>query len=207
MNSKPTVIVLAEPPSEASRARSEPLGAMAAFSGLDTTLRRVLDSGLPMLLVAPHEQAAPALSLLPSKDILAVSGPRPLHPRADWLVQCIASAVMARPQASGWLLLPAHMPMLQSSTLQAVAQGLQAQGPIVFPCHRHLRGHPVGFSAELFSELVRLGSEQDLRRLTARYPSIDIEVNDPGIHLVPEVPVPAQALASPQRRGVVSSPW
>jgi molybdenum cofactor cytidylyltransferase len=41
----------------------------------------------------------------------------------------------------------------------------------------------VAFSAELYSELVRLGSEQDLRRLAARYPSVDIEVDDPGVHL------------------------
>jgi len=159
---------------------------MATFNALDTTLRRVLASGLPMLLVAPADQAAAAIDLVPSKDILVVASPPTLQPRADWLVGCMAAAVMTRPQASGWLLLPADMPMLQVGTLQSLADILPSQGPIVFPCHRHRRGHPVAFSAELYSELVRLGSEQDLRRLAARYPSVDLEIDDPGIHLALE---------------------
>ena len=186
MNTKPTVIVLAEPPSDAARVPHDTDGAMSTFNALDTTLRRVLASGLPMLLVAPADQAAAAVDLVPSKDILVVPSPPTLQPRADWLVGCMAVAVMTRPQASGWLLLPADMPMLQCETLLTLADSLPRQGPIVFPCHRHRRGHPVAFSAELYSELVRLGSEQDLRRLAARYPSVDLEVDDPGIHLALE---------------------
>lgn len=186
MNTKPTVIVLAEPLPATARVRSHGDTAMASFSALDTTLRRVLNSGLPMLLVAPPEQAAEALHLLPHNDILAVASPATAQPQGDWLVRCIASAIMSRPESLGWLVLPADMPMLQSETLTTLAAGLQGQGPIVFPCHRHMRGHPVAFSPELYSELIRLNSEHDLRRLAARYPSVDVEVNDPGIHLTLE---------------------
>lgn len=188
MNSQPTVIVLAEPPPAASWSRVDNPPAMAPYGAVDTTLRRALSSGLPVLLAATADESAEALKLLPRDDILTVPAPPTLQPRVDWLVHCIAAAVMARPQADGWLLLPADMPMLQSNTLQALAQGMHGprSGPIVFPSHRHMRGHPIGFSAELYSELIRLNSEQDLRRLAARYPSVDVEVDDPGVHLAPD---------------------
>lgn len=187
MSTTPTVIILAEPPPEdPMRPRAETGGAMAAFSTLDTLLRRVLSADLPMLLVAPPDQADAALTLLPQDDILMVSPPPLLQPRGDWLVRSMASGIMARSLSPGWIILPADMPMLQASTLQTLAHGLSnglTQGPIAYPCHRHLRGHPAAFSAELYSELVRLGSEHDLRRLAARYPAIDVDVDDPGIHL------------------------
>lgn len=43
----------------------------------------------------------------------------------------------------------------------------------------------MGFSAELFSELIRLGNERDLTRLTARYPAAAVNVDDPSI-LMPQ---------------------
>jgi len=92
----------------------------------------------------------------------------------------VAAGVEASPQAPGWLLLPADMPMLQIETLRAVANAV-AQYTVVFPQYRHRRGHPVGFSAELFSELIRLDSERDLGRLTARYPAMGVDVDDPGV--------------------------
>lgn len=182
MITKPTVLVLAPFQPERLQASADPGSPLGAFSVLDTTLRRVLSSGMPLLLVAPDDQAQAALGLLPYQDVLAVPPPRAGQTHCDWLVRNIASGVMHRSQSPGWLLLPADMPMLQSSTLQVLAAGL-GRGPIVYPCYRHRRGHPVAVSAELFSELVRLGSEQDLRRLAARYPSVDVEVEDPGVQM------------------------
>lgn len=185
MSNWPTVLILAAPQPQPARGRTDLDGPMAAFSTLDTTLRRVLASGMPMLLVAPESQAHAATSLLPHQDVLAVPPPRPGQPHGDWLVRGIAAGVLHRPQSPGWLLLPADMPMLQTSTLQALAAGLQ-HGPIVYPCHRHRRGHPIAMSSELFSELMRLDSEQGLRRLAARYPCVDVEVDDPGVHMAME---------------------
>ncbi|HET6788792.1 MAG TPA: NTP transferase domain-containing protein [Aquabacterium sp.] len=183
MSTTPTVIILAEPLSEDQlRTRADTSGPMAAFSTLDTLLRRVLNADLPMLLVAPPEQADAALTLLPQDDILTLSPPTLLQSRGDWLVRGMAAGIMARSLSPGWIILPADMPMLQARTLQALAQGL-SQGPMAYPCHRHLRGHPVAFAGELYSELVRLNSEHDLRRLAARYPAVDVDVDDPGIHL------------------------
>lgn len=180
MTPLPTVIVLADPTVDQGRGRAaDDDGAMANFSTLDTSLRRVLGSGLPMLLVAPQDQADEALTLLPKRDIL-VSGTPPDTHKGDWMVRCLASAIMTRSHAQGWIILPSDMPMLQAPTLHSLVRGL-AQGPIVFPTYRHVRGHPVAFAAELYSELVRLDSEQSLRRLAARYPSVEVEVDDPGV--------------------------
>ncbi len=182
MLTKPTVLILAAPQPEQARARADIGGALGALSALDTTLRRVLSSGMPLLLIAPDDQAHAALSLLPHHDVLAVPPPRPGQAHSDWLVRNISSGVMHRPQSPGWLLLPADMPMLQAGTLQALASGL-GRGPLAYPCYRHRRGHPIAVSAELYSELVRMESEQDLRRLAARYPSVDVDVDDPGVHM------------------------
>ena len=51
----------------------------------------------------------------------------------------------------------------------------------MFAQHQGRRGHPVGFSAELFSDLVQLTGDEGARRLIARYPSRGVEVADPGV--------------------------
>lgn len=178
MKALPTVIILADPQ---MATQAHPAGAaMNHVSALDTTLRRVLACNLPRVLVAPPAAAQAASATLPGQDIITCSPPLPGQSPSDWLVACMAIAVLHRPEASGWLLLPADMPMLNVNTLLAVAQGL-SQAPIVFPCHRHMRGHPVGLSSELYADLVRAQGEKDLRRLTARYPSVDVDVDDPGV--------------------------
>ena len=91
----------------------------------------------------------------------------------------IAQGVAARPQAAGWLVLPGDMPLVKPATLLAVAAGL-AHAPVVYAQHLGRRGHPVGFAAELFSELVQLRGDEGARRITARYPSVGLELGDPG---------------------------
>ena len=92
----------------------------------------------------------------------------------------IAAGVASRPNVPGWLVLPGDMPMVMPRTLIAVA-GLLTQHPVVFAQYRGRRGHPVGFAAELFSDLVQLSGDEGARRVVARYPSIGLEVDDPGV--------------------------
>ena len=70
--------------------------------------------------------------------------------------------------------------MVQASTLQAVGRELENY-PVVYAQHRGRRGHPVGFSAELYSELVALSGDEGARRLLARYPAFGVEIDDPGV--------------------------
>ncbi len=94
----------------------------------------------------------------------------------------IASGVSASSTASGWLVLPGDMPLVRPETLQAVAARL-AEHPVAYAQHKGRRGHPVGFAAELFTELVTLAGDEGARRLVARYPSSAVEVDDPGVLL------------------------
>jgi molybdenum cofactor cytidylyltransferase len=55
------------------------------------------------------------------------------------------------------------------------------QNAVVYAQFKGRRGHPVGFSAELYSELVTLDGDEGARRLVSRYPSLGLEVNDPGV--------------------------
>ena len=182
MSSQPTVIILAEPDAEPARSSGGAAMPLGPFDTLGTLLRKVVSAEWPVLLVAPPGPAQAALSLLPQKDILVAPEPPALHPPGDWLVRAMAAGVMARSLSPGWVIVPGDMPMLQVDTLHVLARNL-VRAPILYPSHRHVRGQPVALASELYSELIRLDSEADLRRLTARYPAQDIEVDDPGIHM------------------------
>jgi molybdenum cofactor cytidylyltransferase len=51
----------------------------------------------------------------------------------------------------------------------------------VYAQYRGRRGHPVGFAAELYSELVALSGDEGARRVVARYPVHGEEVDDAGV--------------------------
>ena len=92
----------------------------------------------------------------------------------------IAAGVTAAASAPGWLILPGDMPLLRPSSIRAVA-GQLLQDPVVFAQYRGQRGHPVGFSAELFSELIALDGDAGAKRLLARFAAQGVEVDDPGV--------------------------
>ena len=82
-------------------------------------------------------------------------------PTCNWV--WAASGVSASADAGGWLLLPGDMPTVQPSTLLAVAAKLPHH-VVVYAQYRGQRGHPVGFSPELYSELVQLSGDEGARR-------------------------------------------
>ena len=52
---------------------------------------------------------------------------------------------------------------------------------VVYAQYRGRRGHPVGFAAELYSELTALTGDEGARRVIARYPAFAVERDDPGM--------------------------
>ncbi len=92
----------------------------------------------------------------------------------------IAAGVAASPDSSGWLVLPGDMPLIQPSTVLAVANALDDHA-VAFAQYRGRRGHPVGFAAELYPELTALSGDEGARRIIARYPASPVELDDPGI--------------------------
>ena len=78
--------------------------------------------------------------------------------------------------------MPADMPLAKPTSMAAVAAALPSH-PVAYAQYRGRRGHPVGFGAELFSELVRLSGDEGARRILARYPGQAVELDDAGVLL------------------------
>lgn len=173
----PTVIVLASGRGERFRAAggigSKLQSALAGQPVLAHTLDAVRASGLPWHL----------------EDVG--------HPGMG---DSIAAAVRATSDAAGWLILPGDLPLVQSTTLRAVAAALSAAVHAAQPRFRGERGHPVGFAAACFAQLSalegNLGAAPVLRALRAAGAVTDVEVEDIGI--VTDVDTP-DALAQAER--------
>jgi molybdenum cofactor cytidylyltransferase len=178
MKNEPAIVVLAAGAGSRYRGTrhklSEPLG---GDSVLVRTLRNALASEMPVVLVISAALVAEAKGLVAPGDTIVVD-PRS---QTSWgMGDSIAAGVSVHASASGWLVLPADMPLIRPSSLRAVADALDQQ-PIAYAQHRGRRGHPVGFGAELFSELVMLKGDEGARRLLARYPTAAVELDDPGV--------------------------
>ena len=142
------------------------------------TVANALSTGLPVKVVTTEPLAPLVNALVATRDIV-------LLPEADaapdmGMGTSISSGVMSAAQSAGWLVLPADMPFVRPQTLISVAAALPGP-PVVYAQHAGRRGHPVGFGAELYSELVALRGDEGARRVVARYPALAVDVDDPGV--------------------------
>jgi molybdenum cofactor cytidylyltransferase len=181
-NGRPLVLVLAAGRGTRFRGKGHKLEqSLGADTVLERTLATVMATGLPMVVVSSAQLAPAARRLVASRDVVVM----PEHdargrPEPMGMGHSIAAGVAATGDASGWLIVPADMPLLQPHSILAVAAAL-GQNPVVYAQYRGQRGHPVGFNAELFSELVGLQGDEGARRILARYPSLGLELDDPGV--------------------------
>ena len=189
MNSTPVIIVLAAGLGSrfggAQHKLSQTLGSTTV---LGETLQHAIESGLPVVVVTTQPVWGEVSKMVAGRDVVLMPTPTPvavaglshLTGQRTGMGLSIAAGVAARPNAAGWLVLPGDMPLVQASTLRAVAKALP-QHPVVYAQHLGRRGHPVGFAAELFSDLVQLSGDDGARRILARYPSFGVEVSDAGV--------------------------
>ena len=130
---RPVVLVLASGRGERFAASGGSTHKLQAPLGDTTVLQHTLDavraSGLPWHL----EQTA--------------------HPGMG---DSVAAAVRATADASGWLVLPADLPLVRADSLRAVAEALLDHA-VVVPVVRGQRGHPVGFAKACGPALRALG--------------------------------------------------
>ena len=189
MRIRPTIIVLAA--GSGSRFGG-PLHKLAQpFDGttvLGATVRQAIQSQLPVVVVTTELLARQLTTPLATRDIVLLSEAE----AARGMGFSIATGVAERSGAPGWLVLPGDMPLVQAATLLAVATALE-QYPVVYAQYRGRRGHPVGFAAELYSELVLLTGDDGARRVVARYPAFGQEVPDDGVLM--DVDTPADLVA------------
>lgn len=156
---------------------SQPL---AGSTVLAATLENVVASGLAVVVVTTAELVPIAQQVVAARDILLLPPVGSASTEPLGLGYSIACGVQARANAAGWLVLPADMPLIRPDTLQRVARAL-SHYPVAYPQYRARRGHPVGFSAELYNELIGLSGDEGARRLLARYPSQALDLDDPGV--------------------------
>ncbi|MFN4116219.1 MAG: nucleotidyltransferase family protein [Inhella sp.] len=145
---------------------------------LGRTLATALASRLRVVVVCTESLAPVVRRSIAARDVVVLG----TEAAAQGMGRSIAAGVAAAADAPGWLILPGDMPLLKAETLRAVAAQLQ-HDPVVFAQHRGQRGHPVGFSAELYSELSALQGDEGARRLLARYAAQPVVVDDPGVLL------------------------
>lgn len=179
MRFRPSIVVLAA--GKGSRFGGD-LHKLAQVFGASTvlgsTLRNAIESQLPVVVVTTAALAPLAARQLALRDIVVVTEEQ----AARGMGHSISCGVGERSGAPGWLILPGDMPLVRPGTLLAVARALEHH-PVVVAQYRGRRGHPVGFSAELYSELVMLTGDDGARRVVLRYPAHGEEVDDPGVLL------------------------
>jgi len=181
MKPRPAVIVLAAGSGTRFGAAGHKLTQrLGTSSVLASTLRHAITSHLPVVVVTTEALAETARHHVASRDVVVVPSVGTPSARPLGMGYSIAAGVGARPDANGWIVLPGDMPLVQPSTILAVCAALDHH-PIAYAQHRGRRGHPVGFAAELYSELVTLSGDEGARRLVARYPAHGVEVDDPGV--------------------------
>ena len=162
MSALPTVIVLAAGKGERFRA-----------SGATQDKLQALLCGRP---VQDHVLAAVNASGLPCH---VVERRHTAHLMKPGMGDSIACGVAATPDALGWLILPADLPLIQAHTLLAVARAL-TEHEVVVPRHQGQSGHPVGFSRSCRSALLQLTGDQGARSVLAKHAVHRLEVEDEG---------------------------
>lgn len=162
MTARPTVIVLAAGQGARFRAsgatQDKLLAPLCGRAVRDHVLAAVHASGLPCHVVTREHTA---------------------HLPNPGMGDSIACGVAATPQAQGWLILPADLPLIEARTLLAVAEAL-AQHPVVVPRYQGQSGHPVGFASSCRSALLKLTGDQGARSVVAQHTVCRLEVNDEG---------------------------
>ncbi len=181
MKNQPAVVVLAAGAGSRYHGTRHKLSEkLGGDTVLERTLRNAIASEMSVVLVISEALLGEAKGLIAPADMVVVDA-RSLRSQTGWgMGDSIAAGVSIHASATGWLMLPADMPLVRPASLRAVAAALDQQ-PIAFAQHRGRRGHPVGFGAELFSELVMLKGDEGARRLLARYPTAAVELDDPGV--------------------------
>ena len=160
---KPTVVVLAAGQGARFRASGGTTGKLQApLCGrpvLDHVLDAVRSSKLPWHVVTEHDTA---------------------HHEQQGMGTSIAVGVAATPNAGGWLILPGDLPLIQASTLWAVADAM-AHHVVVVPQYQGESGHPVGFGAQCGLDLQALRGDQGARSVVKTHgPAHQMPCDDPG---------------------------
>jgi molybdenum cofactor cytidylyltransferase len=179
----PAIVVLAAGLGSRFEGPGHKLGQKVRLDGrattiLGATLHNAVSSGLPVTVVTTRELLRLACEQVAARDVVVLPNAAPERGRG--MGDSIAAGVVACGAAKGWLVLPGDMPCVKSDTILTVAHALQSHS-VVYAQYRNRRGHPVGFAAGLYNDLIQLTGDEGARRLIARYPHEPVDVSDSGV--------------------------
>lgn len=128
------------------------------------------------ITVIDHVLEAVRASGLPSHVVEA-------DPARPGMADSIAAGVRATPDAQGWLILPADLPLVRASTLRTLAAS--SSKPVSVPVYRGQRGHPVHFAAQCGLALLKIEGNKGAAQVLQAYLAIDsvafVDVDDAGV--------------------------
>lgn len=103
----------------------------------------------------------------------------------------LAHAVQASSAAQGWIVCLADMPFIKPETIQQVHSCLSQGFSLCAPYYQNKHGHPVGFAARYFYELIALQGDYGARNVLLDYQTElkRIETEDPGIFRDIDIPL------------------
>jgi molybdenum cofactor cytidylyltransferase len=115
--------------------------------------------------------------------VLAAHGARvTAFPRAaEGMGESLAWGVRAAPAAAAWLIALADMPWVQPATVGRIGDALRQGARIAAPTWQGARGHPVGFAASLYAELIALTGDEGAKSVVARHGAFPVAIEDAGV--------------------------
>jgi molybdenum cofactor cytidylyltransferase len=178
MDSRPAIVVLAR---------------RSVGSPLRDAVTHAIQAGWRVVVVTTAGQRALLARWVAGRDLVSLTDEELERGQG----YALARGVAAQVDAGGWLMLPDDAAQVRPETLVAVGEALKDH-PVAYAQYRGRRGYPIGFAAELVSDLVALQGEDGAQRLLGRYPARGIEVDDPGVLAQA---VPAAGLAASRAGG------
>lgn len=183
----PQILILAAGSSSRMRGADKLLELIDAEPLLTRITRAALATGCPVILTLPPDRPA-RIAAVKGLAVTLVMVPNP----AAGMAESLKTGLQASPPESAVLLLLADLPEITTADLMTcllawrqapdhILRGTSAEG---------VPGHPVGFPADLRSELLRLTGDQGARDVVARHTVRLCLVALPGQHATTDLDTP-----------------
>lgn len=140
----------------------------------------VVESGCQSCVVVTGHEEVQIRALLWGKDVSIVSN----EAYETGMGSSIVKGVAIVPNADGYLILPADMPLVKLESVRTIIRAFRPTG-IVAPVFDGRRGHPVLFSSRFRNELLQIDPSGGASPVLSANPGavFEIEVADSGIHV------------------------
>ena len=134
----------------------------------------------PLILVLGHE--ADRIRKVVPTDVTIVVNPNYQLGQLSSLQSAIRPALAGQSAIEGALVALVDHPCITRELISLLIRTFEEQRPpVLIPTYRGRRGHPMIFSAPLFSELLEAPLDQGARVVVRRHKALELAVEDEGI--------------------------